>query len=341
MSSAVIETRGLRKVYKGFLGTPVEALRGVDLRVERGQAFGLLGPNGAGKTTLVKTLLGLVHPTGGEALLMGVAAGSPASRRRVGYMPELRNYPQFLTAARCLDLFARLHGIAASTRGERIERVLADVDLAKWRDHRVGGFSKGMKQRLALAQALLTEPELLFLDEPAEGIDPLGRVVVRNILRRVRERGTTLFMNSHLLTEVEMVCDEVAILHGGEVVESGILAELTSRKREYRLTAASDLERVPTILDGSISDLEEVKAPAGLGAWNLTVQDREQLNAALDRLRRENILIDSVEPVRSSLEDVFLRAIGSAPAEDSPGSGAQAETEVSLAGERRHGSESR
>jgi len=223
----MIETRGLRKTYKGFLGAPVDALQGVDIRVEPGQAFGLLGPNGAGKTTLVKILLGLVHPTSGEARLMGAPAGQPRSRRRVGYMPELRNYPQFLTAARCLDLFGRLHGIPRDERGRRIERTLEDVDLAKWRDHRVGGFSKGMKQRLALAQALLNDPEVLFLDEPAEGIDPLGRVVVRNILRRIRERGTTLFMNSHLLTEVEMVCDEVAIMHGGRVVEHGVLSELT------------------------------------------------------------------------------------------------------------------
>ncbi len=316
MSSPVIETHGLCKVYKSLLGPPVEALRGVDIRVQRGQAFGLLGPNGAGKTTLVKTLLGLVHPTGGRAYLMGANAGSPAARRRIGYMPELRNYPQFLTAARCLDLFARLHGIPAAERSARIERVLADVDLAQWRDHKVGGFSKGMKQRLALAQALLNDPELLFLDEPAEGIDPLGRVVVRNLLRRVRERGTTLFMNSHLLTEVEMVCDEVAILHDGLVVESGVLAELTSREREYRLTVASDIERIPVILDGSVGGIEQVKAPAALGAWNLRVRDREQLNVAIDRLRRESVLIDSVEPVRSSLEDVFLRAIGSAPEDE-------------------------
>jgi ABC-2 type transport system ATP-binding protein len=236
-------------------------------------------------------------------------------------MPELRNYPRFLTAARCLDLFGRLHGIPRAERGERIERVLADVDLAKWRDHKVGGFSKGMKQRLALAQALLNDPDVLFLDEPAEGIDPLGRVVVRNILRRVRERGTTLFMNSHLLTEVEMVCDEVAILHGGEVVESGVLAELTSRAREVRLTVASEFERVPALLDGAIDGLEPITAPAGLAAWILSVHDREQLNAALDRLRAAEVLIEGVEPVRSSLEEVFLRAIGgdgASPAEGAP-----------------------
>ncbi|MGD8331450.1 MAG: ABC transporter ATP-binding protein [Acidobacteriota bacterium] len=312
MSYPVIETHALRKVYKGRFGKPTEALRGVDIRVERGQAFGLLGPNGAGKTTLVKVLLGLVHPTEGDARLMGGRAGDPLSRRRVGYMPELRNYPQFLTAARCLELFGQMNGIARAERAERINRVLADVDLEARRDHRVGEFSKGMKQRLALAQALLNEPEVLFLDEPAEGIDPLGRVVVRNILRRVRERGTTLFMNSHLLTEVEMVCDEVAILHGGKVVESGILARLTSREREYRLTVASAPERIPAILDGSVAAIEPTTAPAGLTAWIVTVQDREQLNAAVDRLRRGDVLIDSVEPVRSSLEDVFLRAVGGA-----------------------------
>jgi ABC-2 type transport system ATP-binding protein len=318
MSHPIIETHGLHKVYKGLVGIPVEALRGVDIRVERGQAFGLLGPNGAGKTTLVKVLLGLVHPTAGKARLLGADVGNPSARRRIGYMPELRNYPQFLTAARCLDLFGGLHGILAGERATRIDRVLADVDLAKWRDHKVGTFSKGMKQRLALAQALLNEPELLFLDEPAEGIDPLGRVVVRNILRRARERGTTLFMNSHLLTEVEMVCDEVAILHGGKVVESGVLAELTSREREYRLTVASDMARVPAMLDGSISGIEEAKAPTGLGAWNLTVHDRVELNAALDRLRRENVLIESIEPVRSSLEEVFLRAISGAQEDTAP-----------------------
>ncbi len=335
MTTAVIETHGLRKVYKSFLGTPVEALRGVDIRVERGQAFGLLGPNGAGKTTLVKVLLGLVHPTGGEARLLGDHAGTPAARRRIGYMPELRNYPRFLTASRCLDLFGRLHGIPAAERRERIGRGLADVDLGKWAEHKVGTFSKGMKQRLALAQALLNDPEVLFLDEPAEGIDPLGRVVVRNILRRALDRGTTLFMNSHLLTEVEMVCDEVAILHHGKVVESGVLAELTSRERQYRLTVASDFERVPAVLDGVISEIEEVKAAAGLAAWNLTVRDRDALNTAIDRLRRENILVDAIEPVRSSLEEVFLRAIDDHASPDAPQESANsiAEPETTSAGE--------
>ena len=309
---SIIEIEGLDKTYYGMFGKSVPALCGVNLKVERGQAFGLLGPNGAGKTTLVKVLLGLVKKTGGEARLLGSPAGSATSRLRVGYMPENRHYPAFLKARQVLDLFGQLNGLPAARRKERIRTVLDDVEMSKWGEHKVGGFSKGMKQRLALAQALLNEPELLFLDEPAEGIDPLGRVVVRNILRRCRERGTTLFINSHLLTEVEMVCDQVAILHAGRVAESGRLTEMTSKEREYRLIAASPPEQVLGALDGAVEFIEQVTAPAGLFAWKLTVGGRPQLNAALDRLRGAGVEIEAIEAVRSSLEDVFLQAVEAA-----------------------------
>jgi len=306
---AIIEIHGLSKVYQSFPRREVEALRGIELEVEAGQAFGLLGPNGAGKTTLVKILMGLVHATAGTARMLGAPAGTPRSRARVGYMPEHRKYPEFLTAAGVLDLFARLHGQPGNERRARVDGVLEEVDLADWRDHKVGGFSKGMRQRLALAQALINEPEILFLDEPAEGIDPLGRVVVRNILRRLRERGTTLFVNSHLLTEVEMVCDQVAILHSGRVVESGPLSEMTSVEREYRLTVANREEAVPGLLEDIVEAVEPVRAPAGLHAWRMTLRDRSRLNEALDVLRGGDVEIEAVEPVRSSLEDVFLRAM--------------------------------
>jgi ABC-2 type transport system ATP-binding protein len=318
----IIEIEGLEKTYYGMFGKSVPALCGVDLKVERGQAFGLLGPNGAGKTTLVKVLLGLVRKTAGSARLLGYPAGSATSRLRVGYMPEHRHYPAFLKARQVLDVFGQLNGLPASRRKERIGIVLEDVEMSNWADHKVGGFSKGMRQRLALAQALLNEPELLFLDEPAEGIDPLGRVVVRNILRRCQERGTTLFINSHLLTEVEMVCDQVAILHAGRVAESGPLAGMTSKEREYRLIAATEPEHVIVALEGAVESFEEVKAPAGLFAWRLTVGSRAQLNSAVDRLRAGGVEIEAIEAVRSSLEDVFLQAVESAsdasPAEDQP-----------------------
>jgi len=309
---SIIEIEGLDKTYYGMFGKSVPALRGVDLEVERGQAFGLLGPNGAGKTTLVKVLLGLVKKTGGSARLLGSPAGSATSRLRVGYMPENRHYPAFLKARQVLDLFGQLNGVPAARRKERIRAVLEDVEMSQWSEHKVGGFSKGMRQRLALAQALLNEPELLFLDEPAEGIDPLGRVVVRNILRRCQERGTTLFINSHLLTEVEMICDQVAILHAGRVAESGRLTEMTSKEREYRLIAASPPEQVLPALDGAVESIEEVSAPAGLFAWKLTVGGRPQLNAAVDLLRGAGVEIEAIEAVRSSLEDVFLQAVKAA-----------------------------
>ncbi len=309
---SIIEVEGLDKTYYGMFGKSVPALRGVDLEVERGQAFGLLGPNGAGTTTLVKVLLGLVKKTSGSARLLGSPAGSATSRLRVGYMPENRHYPAFLKARQVLDLFGQLNGLPAARRKERIRAVLEDVEMSQWSEHKVGGFSKGMRQRLALAQALLNEPELLFLDEPAEGIDPLGRVVVRNILRRCQERGTTLFINSHLLTEVEMICDQVAILHAGRVAESGRLTEMTSKEREYRLIAASPPEQVLPALDGAVESIEQVSAPAGLFAWKLTVGGRPQLNAAVDLLRGAGVEIEAIEAVRSSLEDVFLQAVKAA-----------------------------
>lgn len=314
----IIEIEGIAKTYWGMFGKSVDALRGVDLQVEQGQAFGLLGPNGAGKTTLLKILLGLVHPSSGSARLLGRSAGSPASRLRAGYMPEHRRYPAFLKATQVLDLFGQLNGMGVAQRRRRVGEVLEEVELSQWSEHKVGGFSKGMRQRLALAQALLGEPELLFLDEPAEGIDPLGRVVVRNILRRYQERGATLFINSHLLTEVEMICDQVAILHDGLVAESGPLAHMTSREREYRLTVATSPEQVLAAIDGAVEALEEVKAPAGLHAWRLTVSDRAQLNSAVDRLRRADVEIEAIEAVRSSLEEVFLRAVRDAGGERVP-----------------------
>lgn len=315
----MIHVKELCKSYADLRRGKFEALRGISFDAYPGQIFGLLGPNGAGKTTLVKILLGLVRPTEGTARMLGAPAGTPRSRARVGYMPEQRKYPEFLTAAGVLDLFGRLHGLSGDARRARIDAVLEEVDLAPRRDHKVGGFSKGMRQRLALAQALVNEPEILFLDEPAEGIDPLGRVVVRNILRRLRGRGTTLFVNSHLLTEVEMVCDQVAILHSGRVVESGPLSEMTSSEREYRLTVAGRPEAVAGLLEGTTEAVEEVRAPVGLHAWRVTLHDRAHLNGLLDRIRGVGVEIEAVEPVRSSLEDVFLRAMHKATAEDPGG----------------------
>lgn len=319
----VIEVNGLEKVYGGAWGAKVHALRGVDIEVGPGEAFGLLGPNGAGKTTLVKILLGLVRATGGTAALLGSPAGTPVSRRRVGYMPERRAYPEFLTAAQVLDLFGSMLGLDKQTRRQRAELVLEEVEMAQWRDHRVGGYSKGMQQRLALAQALLPDPEVLFLDEPTEGIDPIGRVQIRRILRRNLEKGKSLFVNSHMLTEVEMLCDRVAILVKGKVVRHGPLSSLTAPEADFRITVASDdLDRVGGLLAPIDPGAESMPAAPGLSTWKLTVEGRDQLNSALDALRGDGLEIDEVQRVRATLEEVFVETIGDAEAggEESPAS---------------------
>ncbi len=311
----VIEVRGLAKIYGGPWSTKVHALRGVDVEVGPGEAFGLLGPNGAGKTTLLKILLGLVKATEGRASLLGQPAGTPASRLRVGYMPERRAYPQFLTAAQVLDLFGSMLGLDKQTRMARSELVLEEVEMTQWRDHRVGSYSKGMQQRLALAQALLSDPEVLFLDEPTEGIDPIGRVQIRRILRRNLEKGKSLFINSHMLTEIEMVCDRVAILVKGKVVRQGPLSSLTAPETQYRLTVATqDTEAVRSLLQPVDAGAESLPAPPGMSIWKLTVEDREQLNRALDALREAGLEIDEVRRVRATLEEVFVETISGAEA---------------------------
>ncbi len=313
----VIETLGLSKTFGGGpFGSRVDALRSVSIDVGAGEAFGLLGPNGAGKTTLVKILLGLVHPTDGSAMLLGEPAGSLKSRTNVGYMPERRSYPDFLTAAQVLELFGRLLGMDKQARSRRIEVVLEEVEMSNWRDHRVGGFSKGMQQRLALAQALLPDPQVLFLDEPTEGIDPLGRVSIRGILRRNLERGKTLFVNSHMLGEVELLCDRVAILVKGRVRREGPLSSLQAPNPEYRLVLAASDDEARAALAATGDEHEALAAPPGRSAWRLSVSDRGELNAALDRVRQSGIEIEEVQRVRASLEDVFVQTISDASSED-------------------------
>ena len=220
-SDIALETVALTKRY----GRTV-ALDGLSMRVRRGEVFGFLGPNGAGKTTAVKVLLGLAEPTAGSGTLLGAPLGDRDARARVGYLPELFRYQAWLTARDVLGLHADLAGLPRHDRGMSIDEALHAVGLADRGDDRVGTFSKGMQQRLGLGVALLGRPELVFLDEPTSALDPLGRQDVRAIIHGLRERGTSVFLNSHLLGEVERVCDEVAIVDHGRVVAAGPLDEL-------------------------------------------------------------------------------------------------------------------
>jgi ABC-2 type transport system ATP-binding protein len=250
MATPALSVSSLSKTYRtGFLRrSGVQALDGVSLAVEEGAIFGLLGPNGAGKTTLVKSLLGLVHPTGGTARLFGQPAGTPAARQRIGFVPENHRFPGFFTATQTLHAYGRLADVPRAARAERIPALLDRLDLDGRGDSKVKTFSKGMLQRLGLAQALLNEPDLLFLDEPTGGVDPVGRRAIRDIVVELRDEGKTIFLNSHLLSEVEKVCTQIAILRDGSLVRRGSVEELTAVDRVYDLVASPVPE---SLLDSS------------------------------------------------------------------------------------------
>jgi ABC-2 type transport system ATP-binding protein len=216
---------GLSKTYRSGVGRrPVQALDRLDLRVPRGTVFGLLGPNGAGKTTLVKVALGIARATSGRAEVLGRPAGDVPVRARIGYLPENHRYPAHLSGAQVLHFFGQLSGLAEPERSKRVESLLRRVRMDEWRDTAVRRYSKGMMQRLGMAQAILNEPDLLILDEPTDGVDPVGR---RDLLLEQKARGATIFLNSHLLSEVERLCDRVAILKDGRLVREGHVDDLT------------------------------------------------------------------------------------------------------------------
>lgn len=224
-----IEVVELYKTYRGLLRrNSIEALKGVSLSVKQGEIFGLLGPNGAGKTTLIKILLGIASADKGQALLLGRDSRDPQARQCVGYLPEEYQLPEYLKAWRVLDFFAKLYGL--QERRSRIEELLHVMGIAERRDSKVREFSKGMRQRLGIAQALLNSPTVLIFDEPTANLDPLGRKDVKDLLLRLKEQGTTVFISSHVLTEIERVCDRVAILHKGQLLTEGTVDELTHEK---------------------------------------------------------------------------------------------------------------
>ncbi|MCS6952543.1 MAG: ABC transporter ATP-binding protein [Bryobacterales bacterium] len=299
-----IQTYELTKVYRArWRRREIRAVDGVSLRVERGTTFGLLGPNGAGKTTFVKLLLSVVHPTRGRAEIFGRDARIPEARRPVGYLPENHRFPGYLTGAAMLDFFGALSGMPARDRKRRIPELLERVGLAQWADVRLKKYSKGMLQRLGLAQALLHSPSLLILDEPSDGVDPVGRIQIREILRELENQGVTIFLNSHMLSEVELFCREVAILHRGRVALTGPVRELTAG-RGYKLTAAAPPE-------GLIDELRAKAAScaASNGFVEFLFPDREVLNEAIDRLRAHRCPIESIVRTTSTLEQVFVRTL--------------------------------
>ena len=297
---AVIETEELRKVY----GETV-AVDGLSLAVERGQVFGFLGPNGAGKTTTVKMLLGLVRPSSGQARVLGRTPGDPDAMRQVGFLPEHFRFHPWLRARDLLDMHGQLYGMSTDDRKRRIPELLARLGLGDRADSRIAEFSKGMSQRIGLAQALLAEPALVFLDEPTSGLDPLGRRLVRDIIRELGERGVTVFLNSHLLSEVEATCHRVAIIRRGRVVRIGSQEELAAGAVEVRVRVR---RMTPEIRQGLIR-WGHVSMDDASGAMTMTVEGESVLPELARWLVESGSDVYELSPRRLSLEELFVRAM--------------------------------
>ncbi len=297
-----IEAAGLRKTYAGLRGGH-EALRGLDLAVEQGTAFGLIGLNGAGKTTFIKLILGVVRPTAGSVRVLGGSPDDVAVRRRIGYLPERLHLPAHLGAAAFLASVARLKGLGGAS--PEIGRQLRRVGLEESATWRIGGFSKGMRQRLGLAAALLGAPDLLVLDEPTDGVDPLGRAEVRRLLTEERARGATLFLNSHLLAETERVCDRIGILAGGVLVKQGSLASLCGSGTRHRIRFAPGAD--PAALQAL--GFTPGDSP---GVWLCEAGDPTSLDAHLQAARATGALLVELQQELKDLEAVLAEAVGAA-----------------------------
>ena len=301
-----IEVNKLTKVYQIGLGKQkISALNDLSLNVEQGSIYGLLGPNGAGKTTLIKILLGITFPTLGDARILNNEIKNYRIKRKIGFLPENHKFPNYLTAEQTLKYFAQLSGYDSSNLNKRIDELLSLVKMSKWKKTKVKKYSKGMMQRLGLAQAMINEPELIFLDEPTDGVDPIGRKEIRDILIDLKEKGTTIFLNSHLLSEVELVSDRVAILNEGKLLREGTVKELTTSEELYEIetsTVIPNIFSIPEFSSISISQINENKL-------SVNVKDNDELNFVIDFLRKNNINIKSVNMQKNSLEELFVSLI--------------------------------
>ena len=290
------KTYGSRR--KGF-----RALDQVSLEVRAGSVFGLLGPNGAGKTTLIKILLGLVKRTDGEAFLFGQPIGDAKARQRIGYLPEAHRLPAYLTGRQVIELFGMLCGRDKAFLRKRMPELLELVGMRDSADRKIKEYSKGMQQRIGLAQALIHEPEIVFLDEPTDGIDPVGRAAIRKVVLELKRRGTSIFINSHLLMEVELICDRVVIMNRGKIIKEGTIEELTPRtgRVSFELTGAP--EDIRPVIGDVGANFEAT--PRG---FDLQLTESE-LDATVDRLRAAGISINGLVRSRVNLEQAFINTV--------------------------------
>jgi ABC-2 type transport system ATP-binding protein len=292
----VLETVELRKRYG-----KIEALAGVSLNVKEGEIYGLLGQNGAGKTTLIKVLLGIISGWEGKAMLLGERAGTADVRSRVGYLPEDHQFPDYHTGYSLLDFYGELLGIPGSVRKKRIVQMLELVGIADRMKYKIRTYSKGMKQRLGIAQALFHEPDVIFLDEPTDGVDPVGRRDIRETLLELKNLGKTIFINSHLLGEVELICDRVAIMRKGKMIREGDISTLTKQKGHFLIGLAP----------GQVFPIAEVKtlgydvAPLA-ERWEVQLLEGQSIDPVIDLLRDRKLNLRHLVEKRQTLEDLFL-----------------------------------
>jgi len=296
-NESILVAKNLQKIFRDFWRRPrARAVDGIDLELAPGEVHGLLGPNGSGKSTTIKVLLGLLHPDGGEVKVLGKAPRNVEAKRRIGYLPEESYLYPYLDARETLRFYAALFGLEGSIREERIDELLEMVGLSHTGRRRVGEFSKGMARRIGLAQALINDPDLVILDEPTSGLDPLGTRQVKDIVRALAERGKTVLLSSHLLADVEDVCDRITILYGGKVQASGPIR---------------DLLQVANHLQIRLKDLPDDKR-----------------STLLDLLEEQLGERPALEPTRRDLETFFLEVVAKAREESGEGSGTRKEGEL-------------
>jgi len=305
-----IRTDALRKVVPvGFWGSPATILEHVTLDVRIGEVFGFLGPNGAGKTTTIKILLGLIYPTSGQARVLGYEAGDVRGRRRLGFLPDMPHFPEYLTAEECLRFYGRLSGLRGRILESRLGQLIEMVGLVDARRHRLHQFSKGMLQRIGIAQALLNDPALIILDEPMSGLDPHGRKEMRDLIGRLKDQNKTVFFSSHQLHEVELVCDRIGILAKGRVVASGGVAELLGA------WCTQHIEMVVERLDADgmnaarkIAERVTVQGDRVV----LIVPTQRDVDELLDLVRSRHASVVALTPHKRSLETLYLDHFGAA-----------------------------
>lgn len=308
--SYIVEIENLSKDYEvGFwVKKKVRALDALNLQVESGQIFGFLGGNGAGKTTTIKILMSLMFPTTGTARILGKDISDVKMHSRIGYCPENPYFYDYLKARELMNYFGELFGLDRQKRNQKTEELLTKVGLDEkdW-NKQLRKFSKGMLQRVGLAQSLINDPEIVFLDEPMSGLDPIGRREIRELIADLREKGTTVFMSTHILSDIEALCDNVAILRGGKLAATGNLNDLLTKSGEQQIYEITVKGIPQEILQSKISEISGATVSAKPNGANIQVLDEKDIDRVLPIVRQENGSLISVQPVRQSLEELFVK----------------------------------